>query len=274
MTTEHGTDESEGRQRERVDDWDSHWDAFGEAAAKNPANLYRLRLVLRQLENEPSTTRVLDIGSGQGELTLAIAARHPEFLLKGLEYSASGVERARVAASRRGIRAQFEQRDLLLGNAGPDETGWADAAVCSEVLEHLDDPAEFLKNALTYVRPGGRLIVTVPAGPRSALDRHIGHRRHFDRRSLRDMLTGAGLQNVTISRAGFPFFDLYRLAVVARGRSLISDIDSGSEGQSAQRRQNVIRLVSRLFEKMFALNLDDSPLGWQLVATAVVPAPD
>lgn len=253
-----------------VDDWDSHWDAFGDAARGNPANAYRLNLVLDQLRGMPAASKVLDIGSGQGVLTLAVASARPDLSLRGLEYSETGVARARASASRIGVAAEFQQRDLLSAPACNDEVSWADAAICSEVLEHLDDPLLFLRNAVTYIRPRGKMIITVPAGPRSALDLHIGHRRHYDRRSLHDLLTKANLVDVRVQRAGFPFFNLYRLVVIARGRALISDIDNSTERQQ-ERHRALLRTASRIFARLFERNLDDSALGWQLVATASVP---
>ena len=92
--------------------------------------------------------------------------------------------------------------------------------MCSEVLEHLDDPATLLGNALPNLAPGCRLVVTVPGGPRSAFDRHIGHRRHYNRRDLRRLLEGVGLRVDGVIAAGFPFHTLYRLAVILRGERL------------------------------------------------------
>ena len=88
-------------------------------------------------------------------------------------------------------------------------TNWATHAVCSEVLEHVDDPVAFLKRARDYLAPGARLIVTVPGGPMSAFDRHIGHRQHFDRLKIRSMLEQAGYSVERTYLAGFPFFNLY-----------------------------------------------------------------
>src|SRR2546423_2245665 len=99
-------------------------------------------------------------------------------------------------------------------------SGWATPAVCSEVLEHVDDPVAFLKRSQTYLAPKAQLIVTVPGGPMSAFDRHIGHRQHFNRRKIRSILEQAGYSVQRVYLAGFPFFNLYRLLVIARGKRL------------------------------------------------------
>src|SRR5438445_2155740 len=102
--------------------------------------------------------------------------------------------------------------------------GWATHAVCSEVLEHLEQPADLLRNARAYLAPGCRVIVTVPGGPMSAFDRHIGHRKHYHPEDLRQVLECAGFRIERVSGAGYPFFNLYRRVVIARGSRLIGDV--------------------------------------------------
>jgi len=252
------------------DEWDRHWALYGEPAAGNPANTYRHRLVLRLLGTLGTGDHVLDIGAGQGELALTIKRRFPAVSVSGIEYSAEGVHRARAAAAAAGLAADFAQRDLL-------EAAVLDAAVahrathatCSEVLEHVDDPVLLLRNAAAYLAPGCRLVVTVPGGPRSAFDEHIGHRRHFAPGSLRSLLGDAGFHVEHVARAGFPFFNLYRLAVIARGRRLIEDLESGrDDGAGAQ------GAILKVFDAAFKWNLASSPWGWQMVALARYPGPD
>ncbi len=141
---------------------------------------------------------------------------------------------------------------------------WATHAVCSEVLEHVDDPAAFLKQAASYMAPDAKLIVTVPGGPMSDFDRHIGHRQHFDRRKIRALLEQAGYAVERIYLAGFPFFNLYRLLVIARGRRLAQDVETQSSGISS----GAASLMMKLFRLLFRFNLRDSPFGWQVVAVA------
>lgn len=253
-----------------ADNWDAHWGSFGAAASNNPADRYRDRLILRKLGRLRDDERLLDIGSGQGEFVIRASLRNPTVVACGLEYSETGVDRARHKASKLGVKCEFFQRDLLVDERpDADRLRWASVAVCSEVLEHVDDPIVLLRNAIEYLQPQCRVVVTVPGGPRSAFDRHIGHRRHFDRHSLLEVLRGAGLEDIAIQCAGFPFFNLYRLVVIARGRALINDLDHSAP--SSGWRSRLLSAAMRVFQLAFKLNLDDSPFGWQLVASAVVP---
>ena len=254
------------------DDWDRHWREYSASAEENPAQLYRQRLIASHLgldvaaHHLGATPQVLDIGSGSGDMVQQLRRRFPTSRLLGVELSESGVELAR----RKVPDAAFVQQDLLSDAAPPVAfRGWATHAVCSEVLEHVDEPAKLLWNARAYLRPGCRMVVTVPGGPRSAFDRHIGHRRHYGIDDLGGLLAQAGLEVETVTGAGFPFFNLYRLVVVARGRRLVDDVAASPDGQPAT---GAARLVMRAFGLSFRLNLDSSRLGYQIVAVAREPS--
>jgi SAM-dependent methyltransferase len=185
----------------------------------------------------------------------------PSAELLGLDVSAAAVEHA----GRKVPSATFLQRDLVRASTPePEHRGWATHAVCSEVLEHVEDPEALLANTRPYLAPGCRLIVTVPGGPMSAFDRHIGHRRHFTATSIRAVLERAGFVVERSTRAGFPFFNLYRLTVLLRGERLVDDAALGTGGWPA-------RLAMRIFGVLFRLNLTRSPWGWQVLAAARVP---
>ncbi len=121
------------------------------------------------------------------------------------------------------------------------------------------------RNASEYLAPGCRLVVTVPGGPRSAFDRHIGHRQHFTPARLRGVVEAGGFDRVEVQRAGFPFFDLYRLIVLLRGKHLIADVEETGEQRLDQGASGA---ALRFFDRAFRYNLDSSPLGWQLTAVA------
>ncbi len=249
--------------RASQDNWDAHWDHYAESAAKNPAQRMRHNLIARLLCEEAGKApiRLFDLGSGQGDLVQKLDALLPDAEFAGAELSESG-----VAISRRKVpRASFLAVDIFDPPAAlKDYAGWATHAVCSEVLEHVDDPVAFLKHAGEYLGDRARLIVTVPGGPMSAFDRHIGHRQHFDRNKIRSIVEEAGYAVERTCLAGFPFFNLYRLLVIARGERLAHDVQTKAGGNSG----GLASFVMKVFRVLFHANLLDSPFGWQVVATA------
>jgi SAM-dependent methyltransferase len=253
------------------DNWDDHWATFGDPALGNPANDYRNRLILHFLGTPNRDTTILDIGSGQGQLGILLQTNYPDTRVVGIEYSSEGVHRATLAARSAGVDAHFVQRDLLKPASDVpllDDVPEASLAVCSEVLEHVDDPELLLRNAAEYLRPDCRVVITVPGGPMSALDRYIGHRMHYTPATLRALLERSGFVVERTERAGFPFFNLYRLLIVARGRQLIEDVKSTTSSQPSK----LQTLIARFFDLVFHWNLDRSPFGWQIVGIAM-PSP-
>ena len=243
------------------DDWNAHWDRYASAASQNPAQRMRHDLIARLLrKGARDAMRLFDIGSGQGDMLAKLRPIFPSAEFFGAELSASGVEMSRSKVP----DATFLTADLF---APPPEIarfqGWATDAVCSEVLEHVDDPAAFLRAACPYLADGARLVVTVPGGPMSEFDKHIGHRQHFTRASIARVLEDGGFTAERVHLAGFPFFNLYRAAVIARGKKLVADGES--KGAAASVASSVALAVFRF---LFHFNLSDSPFGWQVVAVA------
>jgi SAM-dependent methyltransferase len=265
-----GTPDRAPRPSAALDDWDDHWARYDAAARLNPAQAFRRELVIGALElgQHPGPARLLELGSGQGDLALELLARYPTLELLGLDRSAKGILLAEERTSRFGDdRAAFLVREL--GKAlelPPRYGGWASHAVCAELLEHVDDPAQVLGQLGPWLAPGARLVVTVPGGPRSAFDRRIGHRRHFARRELRALLEQAGFEVERVVGAGFPAFNLYRLAVIAAGERLVSGAGEPSFAASP-----LVRATAALLRGALSLSLQQGRLGWQRVAVARWP---
>lgn len=243
------------------DCWDVHWDAYACAASHNPAQEYRRRLAIKMLSREGPPSRLLDIGSGQGDFLRVASRRWPSSELLGIEVSEVGISQARDKAP----KANFLKRDLTSHETTPSEfDGWATHALCSEVLEHVDQPHMLLRNAKKFLAPGCRLVVTVPGGRMSAFDSHIGHRQHFTPQTLADVLSAAGFEVELVTGAGFPFFNLYRSLIIRRGDRLIDDITGvDNQGPSA-----LARAAMLFFRPLFHLNLTRSKWGTQTVGVA------
>jgi SAM-dependent methyltransferase len=248
------------------DIWNQHWINYEKAAQENPAQSYWRRLSFsflnsfRSQTNFNSKMRVLDVGSGQGDFALELRKEFPNALLLGLELSASGVELSRVKVP----SAEFIQQNLLeYHEQSSGFEKWATHAICTEVLEHLDNPEYLLENIKLYISSGCKLIITMPGGPRSYFDKLIGHRRHFNRNSLKALLDRTDYRVLSIRAIGFPFFNLYKMLIVARGKSLLKDVNQQSnQGQLPW----LARLAMRVFEVLFHLDVSFLPWGWQMIA--------
>jgi SAM-dependent methyltransferase len=197
---------------------------------------------------------MLDIGSGTGAFAETFCARYPMARFHGLELSRTGTE----LGARRVPPAEFEQRNLMAPCTSGAVRFGATHAICSEVLEHLDNPAVLLRNAAAYMAPGCRVVVTVPGGRPNAFDRHIGHRRHYSGPELGQLLESAGFEVELATGTGFPFFNLYRLLTTWRGERLKQDI-SGPPSL-------LVRAGTAVFNPLFRLN--SMGAGWQTVAVA------
>jgi hypothetical protein len=76
-----------------------------------------------------------------------------------------------------------------------DEVGDHSAAVALNVMEHIEDDVAALRGMGNLLRPGGAVVLIVPAFPSamSAFDRRVGHVRRYTLQSLASSLSGAGL---------------------------------------------------------------------------------
>lgn len=250
-------------EKPQADNWEAHWDQYAASASLNPAQDMRHRAVLAELRTvKPTIERLLDAGSGQGDFLQKADALKVAQSYLGLELSESG-----VSISRKKVPgAAFLQVDFFAPSSAVIEyAGWATAAVCSDVIEHVDDPVGFLRALRRYLADDAVLVLTVPGGPMSKFDHHIGHRRHYDKDSVRQVLTDAGYRVEKTSLCGFPFFNLYRIFVILRGNRLVSDV-AASEGHGAT--SGLARLVMSVFGLLFKFNLSNFPLGWQVLAVA------
>ena len=238
------------------------WQEFSLANAYNPAQIHRWRLVRDEVQSvSAGAATIVDLGCGSGALLERLAGVGNATKLIGIDLE----PRALALAHERLPLAEFHRADLERpdGFELADLAGRADVVVCSEVLEHLEQPRHALALALRLLRPGGALVVTVPAGPMNAFDRSIGHVRHYSVASLSALLADNGF-GVSRSYAwGFPFHTAFRMGIGMAP----TVVDSFSDSRMSTSKRMLFRLIGALFW----LNLRSRHVGRQLVAAAVRP---
>ena len=136
----------------------------------------RTRLVLSIIDQNGISppARVLDAGCGWGVTLEALEARG--YRVCGLDVSRQALERLDRPDSR------LIEADLTcpLGPGAAAEAAF-DVVLALDVIEHLDDDGAALTSLGRLLRPGGTMIVSVPALPElfSEFDQVQGHRRRY-----------------------------------------------------------------------------------------------
>jgi SAM-dependent methyltransferase len=130
----------------------------------------------------------IELGGGIGDYAAAWLTTVPRITVTEADDS-----RFKVLAERFVDDERVTVRQLVLPAR---ERAGHTAAVALNVLEHLEDDVEALRSIAGLVRPGGAIVLIVPAFPfaMSRFDRSIGHFRRYTVDSLRAALVGAGLR--------------------------------------------------------------------------------
>lgn len=101
--------------------------------------------------------RILDIGCGPGTITADLAALVPDGQVTGLEYAPEILEQARATAAGRGLtNVHFAVGDVHALDY-PDDTFCVVHA--HQVLQHVGDPVQALREMRRVTKPGGIVAV-------------------------------------------------------------------------------------------------------------------
>ncbi len=205
-----------------TDEYDRQWAVLQDFIRYNPGARHRRRLLERLISRADQPTTVLDAGCGLGELVLLLRDLLPSAAITGVDFSELAVQHARE----RFPFAQFEVLDLEHGRLAQS----FDLVVNSEVLEHIADQDAAVVNVAAMVAPGGTLVLSVPAGPMFATERHFGHVRHPDLEWLTAAIEQEGLHVLEVFRWGFPTYLALKYLVNIRPDFTMREFGSGSYG--------------------------------------------
>jgi SAM-dependent methyltransferase len=140
---------------------------------------------------------VVDLGCSSGHLLADLRLALPAALLIGVDLVAEGLIWAHT---------QVPDAALLLADICElplaDES--VDGAVCLNVLEHVPDDLQALRELRRILRPGGAAVFVVPSGRRlyDYYDDFLGHERRYNRGELGRKARAAGLEVVAEEHLG------------------------------------------------------------------------
>jgi len=163
--------------------------------------------------------RVLDAGCGTGGLLAMLRARRPQLDLFGLEWSAFAAVRAAAKSAATIARGSV--------NAMPFADASFDAAIAADVVCHAAvDPKQALGELRRVLRPGGRLVINMPAYQwlLSAHDRRVHNARRHTARQTARLLRDAGFVRVRAR-----YWNSLLLPIMVTQRKLLSRGDAASD---------------------------------------------
>lgn len=155
-----------------------------------------------------SGKRVLDIGSGEGDIATLLSQRGNTVVC--VDIASHAVRKL----SARGFKAH--QLDVE-NNIFPFRKQSFNIVVAGEIIEHLFDPLEFLRKCSTVLKGGGSIVVTTPnlaslgrrilllAGKNPYTDPWVekrgfgGHIRYYVPSTLKQVLSRAGFADISIT---------------------------------------------------------------------------
>jgi SAM-dependent methyltransferase len=144
--------------------------------------------------------RIADIGCGPG-VFIRYACRHARFVF------AADVDRESL---RRTYARHAGEKNLAPVVMRVDQLPFRDASLDTvlflEVLEHLSDDSAALRDIGRILRPGGKLVLSVPVPPGEIDADEFGHKREgYTLPELQSLLTDAGFKVQCTAYAQFKF---------------------------------------------------------------------
>jgi SAM-dependent methyltransferase len=204
-------------------DYEIYWDNYS-THSEHPSVRLRYRFIINQLKKIHFNS-LLDIGCGDGYLINLIKNNFPGKKLYGTDISIKAIK----LNSSRYKDIQFFPLDI--SSKKIDENNKYDVVICSEVIEHLENWEQALKNLSNLINENGYLILTTQSGKRYLSDINNGHLQHYGLSNLEIELSKVNLNPFTSYKKGWPFYEMQKW-VYEKNENTAKNFHTGEKGNS------------------------------------------
>ncbi|WP_426203472.1 class I SAM-dependent methyltransferase [Pseudomonas sp. TWP3-1] len=151
---------------------------------------------------------VLDVGCGDGGNMQFCGMRGAKLIVADIDASKIDAARQRLGET----TAQSVECHVTDGNPLPIADATATRVVSTEVLEHVDDPAQFLAELVRVGQPGALYLLSVPHPSSEDLQKGIAAPAYFEKpnhirviteEQFKLMVSESGLEIISHSQYGF-----------------------------------------------------------------------
>lgn len=172
--------------------------------SQGPAGGHRLGDETDSSASLGTREKILDLGCGTGVIATELE-KWAEVV--GLDFS----DKALAYCQSRGLRTLVQARGEFL----PLQAATVDGVLALDIFEHIEDDVAAFRECFRVLRPGGILVLSVPAfkalwGPH---DVALMHFRRYRRAEVVSRLQGVGFR---IDRASYSVFFLFPVVVLIR----------------------------------------------------------
>jgi 2-polyprenyl-3-methyl-5-hydroxy-6-metoxy-1,4-benzoquinol methylase len=173
---------------------------FGEIHIPGRIRIHHVFREVKALGLPADGVRMLDAGTGRGDIALHCARLSPGWRVHGIDVAQDRVERCLKAAALLGLsNASFSRQNLL----SLDSESNYDLITSTDVLEHIEDDRGALMRLARALRPGGYLLLTFPSIPQ---------RRHLRLVAWRERKMGFTPADIGHVRPGYSPATIHALA--------------------------------------------------------------
>lgn len=167
-----------------------------------PGHRTRFRITTELLKDFSFNPPLVDLGCGSGEVLQLIQQELGWKELTGADFSRSALG----LVENRG----FKSLHVNLTESKPRPRQFR-SLICLQVLEHIEDDQQAIRESYKFLKEGGRALFSVPYNSTywSKMDENAGHVRRYEGYELCEKLCESGYEIVDRTVWGAVIYDLY-----------------------------------------------------------------
>ena len=245
--------------------WSKEMTSFIEESSKNHfIDIYNRKLVSDCLKDEFENLgcRFIDLGCSSGYLLEELREKFPGVRIEGGDYEISSL----LLAHQRNPSATLSRIDIT---KLPFESESFNNLSCLNVLEHIEEDQQALSEIYRILKPGGRALITVPAGE-NLMDLYDEVHYHVRRYSKKTLMRKLRTTSFEIEKINYFASFLYPIFYVIKKLNQVryKDLTFQQKKELAMKMskthdQSKIMNMVCLFERMLALRIP-LPFGIRL----------
>ena len=240
-----------------------HEDSIG---SNHPIDVASRSFTLSQIKKyiKPQHKVVMEIGCSSGFLLKELADNFPDKVIIGSDV----VKKPLYQLAKKLPHVPLIRFDLL---KCPLPNNCVDVLIMLNVLEHINDDFKALQNAFKLIKPGGIIILEVPAGKYlyDAYDKELKHYRRYSLFELKHKVNLSGFLIKKASHLGFLIFPAFAV-VKFFNKIFLGNKKALVQKQASKTNDSVFLKLAISFEKNYLSEIS-LPFGVRAVLTAKKP---